>query len=90
MLYDPSCNFTFVELIQTVLYDPARWLSGRVFVSVPGDRSSISGRVIPKTQNMVFGATCLTLSIMRYVSRVKWSNPGKVVAPFPTPRCSSY
>ena len=33
---------------------------------------------------------CLTLSIIRYVSRVKWSNPGKEVAPSPTPRCSSY
>ena len=33
---------------------------------------------------------CLTLSIIRYVSRVKWSNPGKGVASFPTPRCSSY
>ena len=33
---------------------------------------------------------CLTLSIIRYGSRVKWSNPGKVVAPTPTPRCSSY
>ena len=33
---------------------------------------------------------CLTLSNIRYVSRVKWSNPGKGVAPFPTPRCSSY
>ena len=32
----------------------------------------------------------LTLSIIRYVSRVKWSNPGKGVAPFSTPRCSSY
>ena len=29
---------------------------------------------------------CLTLSIIRYRSRVKWSNPGKEVAPFPTPR----
>ena len=27
---------------------------------------------------------CLTLSIIRYGSRVKWSNPGKGVAPFPT------
>ena len=26
---------------------------------------------------------CLTLSIIRYVSRVKWSNPGKGVAPSP-------
>ena len=34
--------------------------------------------------------TCLTLSIIRYVSRVKWSNPGKGVAPSATPQCSSY
>ena len=33
---------------------------------------------------------CLTLSIIRYRSRVKWSNPGNGVAPSPTPRCSSY
>ena len=33
---------------------------------------------------------CLTLSIIRYGSRVKWSNPGRGVAPFPTLRCSSY
>ena len=32
----------------------------------------------------------ITLSNIRYVSRVKWSNPGKGVAPFPTPQCSSY
>ena len=33
---------------------------------------------------------CLTLSIIRYVSRVKWSNPGKGVALSPTSQCSSY
>ena len=33
---------------------------------------------------------CLTLSNIRYVSRVKWSNPGKRVALSPTPLCSSY
>ena len=33
---------------------------------------------------------CLTLSIIRYISRVKWSNPRKGVAPSPTPRYSSY
>ena len=32
----------------------------------------------------------LTLSNIRYVLRVKWSNHGKGVAPSPTPRCSSY
>ena len=31
---------------------------------------------------------CLTLSIIRYGSRVKWGNPGKGVAPSPTPCCS--
>ena len=33
---------------------------------------------------------CLTLNIIRYGSRVKWSNPGKGVAPFSTPWCCSY
>ena len=33
---------------------------------------------------------CLTLSNISYISRAKWSNPGKGVAPSPTPRCSSY
>ena len=33
---------------------------------------------------------CLTLSIIRYGSRVNWSNPGNGVAPFPTPWCSRY
>ena len=33
---------------------------------------------------------CLTLRIIRYVSRVKCSNPGKGEAPSPTPWCSNY
>ena len=33
---------------------------------------------------------CLILSIIRYGSRVKWSNPEKGVAPSPTPQCRSY
>ena len=33
---------------------------------------------------------CLTLRNIRYVSRVKWSNPGKRVAPSSIPWCSSY
>ena len=35
-------------------------------------------------------ALCLTLSNIRYVSRVKWSHPGKRVLPSPKHRCSSY
>ena len=32
----------------------------------------------------------LTLNNKRYISTVKWSNPGKGVAPSPKSRCSSY
>ena len=39
---------------------------------------------------MVLDASCLTLSIIRYGSSVKWSNPGKGVAPSPKPLCNSY
>ena len=34
--------------------------------------------------------SCLTLSNIRYVSRVQWNNPGKGVAPSLAPHCSSY
>ena len=33
---------------------------------------------------------CLTLSIIRYISRVKLKNPGEEVTPSTTPRYSSY
>ena len=33
--------------------------------------------------------SCLTLSLIRYVSRGKWTNPGKGIAPFLTPWYSS-
>ena len=61
-------------------------LVGRVFANGPGDLGSIPGRIIPKT----LIPPSLTLSNIRYVSRVKWSIPGKGVAPSPTPWCSSY
>ena len=66
-------------------------LVGRVFANDLGDLGSILGHVIPKTfKKWYLIPPCLTLSIIRYVSRVKWSNPGKGVTPSPTPRCSSY
>ena len=42
-----------------------------------------------KTQKWYLRPPCLTLSIIRYGSRVKWSNQGRQVTPSPTPRCSS-
>ena len=66
-------------------------LVGRVFTNGPGDLGSIPGRVIPKTFKMVLDTSLLNSQQYKgKLSRVKWSNPGKEVAPSPTPRCSSY
>ena len=62
----------------------------RVFANGPGDLGSIPGRVIPKTQKMVLDAILLNTRHYKVLSRVRWSNPGKGVAPSPTLRCSSY
>ena len=61
-------------------------LAVRVFANGPGDPRSSYQRL----KKWYLMPPCLTLSIIRYGSRVKWSNPGKGVAPFPTPWCSSY
>ena len=66
----------------------AHWLIVRMFANDPGDLGSIPGWVIPKTLKIVLDTSLL--NNVRYVSRVKWSNPGKGVAYSPTPWCSSY
>ena len=69
------------------------WLTGpvgRVFANGLKDLGSIPDRITPKTLKMVLDIFCLTLRNIRYVLRVKWSNPGKRVVPFLTPLCSSY
>ena len=58
-----------------------------VFATGPEDLGSIPGRVISKTLKI---PPCLTLSDIRYVSRVKWGNLRKGVVPSRTPWCSSY
>ena len=65
-------------------------LVGRVFVNDLGDRGSIPGRFIPKTQKMVLDASLLITQHYKVQIKVKWSNPGKGVLPAPTPQCSSY
>ena len=62
----------------------------RVFANGSGDRGSIQGRVIPKTQKWYLSPPCLTLSIIRYGSRVSRAILGEGVVLSPTPRCSSY
>ena len=41
-----------------------------MFTNGPGDQGSISGHVIPKTQKWYLMLPCLTLTIIRYGSRV--------------------
>ena len=62
-------------------------LVGRVFVNGPGGQCSIPYQKLKKWYLII---PCLTLSNIRYVSWVKWSNPRKRVAPSPTPRWNSY
>ena len=49
----------------------------KVFAHGPRDLGYISGQVLPKNQKWYLIPPCLIFSIIRYVSRVKWSNPGK-------------
>ena len=51
----------------------------------PGGQSQVES-----DRRLKNGTCCLTLSIIRYESRVKWSNLGDGVAPSPTPLCSCY
>ena len=77
-------NWMLFLLLRGKTYQPIG-LVGRVFPNGPGDRVSISGWVISKTQKKWYlMLPCLTPSTIRYVSRVKWSNHGKGVAPSPT------
>ena len=64
----------------------------RVFTNSPGDRGSIQGRVIPKTQKMALDAVLLNAQHYKVMMMIK----GKVEQSrersraLPTPRCSSY
>ena len=65
-------------------------LVGRVYAKGPENLGSIPGHVIPRLLKWYLIPPCLKRSNKRYESSVKWNNPGKGVAPSPTPRCSSY
>ena len=58
-----------------------------LFTDGPGGLGSIPGQVLPKTKIMVLDDSLLNTQY--YKVRIKWSNPGIGVAPYPTPRCSS-
>ena len=82
-----KCKFKNREILRSL--EPNIGLMVRVFANGPGDLGSIPGRVIPKTQKMVLDVTLLNTQRYKVRIKVKWSNPGKGVAPSPTPWCSS-
>ena len=61
----------------------------RVFADGSWGWGSIPGRVIPKIQKMLLDTSLLNQYYKLWI-KSKWSNPGKGVAPVPSPRCSSY
>ena len=65
-------------------------LVGWVFTNSLGNLSSIPDQVIQRLYKWHLISPCLTFSNASYVLIVKWSNPGKGIAPSHTPRWSSY
>ena len=64
--------------------DRLYWCLGSLMVRVQSQVKSYQ-----RLKKMYWMPLWLTLSIIRYGSRVKWSNSGEGVAPSPTLRCSS-
>ena len=62
----------------------------RVFANGQANRGSIPGRVIPNTQKMILDASLLNPQHYKIWIKDKLEQSRKGVAPFPTPRCSSY
>ena len=82
------CAYTAINLC-TLMYT-YRTLAKRLECSLMARETWVQSQVesYQRLKKWYLMPPCLTLSILRYGSRVKWSNPGKGVAPFPTPWCS--
>ena len=65
-------------------------LMNRVFANGPGDLSSVSGRVIPKTQKLVLNAALLNTKHYTVSIKGKMEQSREGVTPSYTPWCSSY
>ena len=63
-------------------------LMSRLFANGPGELGSIESH--QRLKKWYLMPPSFSLTIIRWGSRVKWSNPANRVAPSPTPQCSSY
>ena len=80
---DSDTNLKISQQYTTTIIKPNRAIDliRRVFANGPGHRSSILGRVIPKTLKMVLDTALLNTQHYKVWIKVKWSDSGKGVAP---------
>ena len=87
-----SVNVVLILILRHSIYrytgSLAQWVESLLMVRKTRVQSQVESYKRLKKCYLI--PPCLTISIIRYVSRVKWNIPGKVVAPYSTPRCSSY
>ena len=81
-----NCNLDNFELTLWILEKLGFQLFDTMFANSLGNRGSILGWVVPKTQKMELSAS------LQYKVRIKgkWRNTEKGIAPSTTPWCSSY
>ena len=65
-------------------------LMSRLFAYGPGDRGSIPGQVMPKTQKMVLDAALICTQDFKVRIKGKVEQSREWSSALPTPRCSSY
>ena len=82
--------FTYFYFMGTTLGVVNRTLAYRLKCSPMARETWVQSQVesYQRLKKWYLMPPCLTLSIIRYGSRVKWNNPRKGVAPSPTPCCS--
>ena len=78
MGFDTFCNYLPISLVV------------RVFTKSLGDWDFNPRLSYQRLKKWYLITPCLTLSIIRYWSRIKWSNPGKGVENFSILWCSGY
>ena len=85
------CTFhTYSWMAMLHIYHPPIGIMVRVFTKGPGGLGFNPNLSHTKdSEKWYLIPPCLTLSLIRYGSRVNGSNSGKGIAPSPTPRCSS-
>ena len=84
------CQCIRIYRIRTsfISFSLSKWVECSPMVRVTWVQSQVTS--YQNLFKIVLDTSLLKLSNRRYASRVKWSNPGKGVEPFPTSRCRSY